>query len=518
MNSTDITQYIDIAIRRKWSIIIPFLLVCLAGLTFFLNTPKRYKAETLILVHPQNVPEDYVRSVISTSIGDRFRTINQQLTSRTNLEKITQKYKLYPNTLLSEDKVALLRKMIAIEFYNNRAGGDESRGFTLSFQNEDPKTTMQVANALAAVFIDEDLKVRESQSIGTSSFLADELKSAENRLQKKEEALKQYRERNMGGLPEQLDTNLRISERLQSQLDQIQSNLRDADNRKILIQTQITEQRNYGATATFPSASTGQAPMDLISLRNELASLESRYTQNHPDVIRLKNSVAKLEAEPSVSSNSTEEETVLSGIDQTLKRQFQEVSFEIEAFKAEKETIQSQIKWYQEKIEGTPKKEQELLSLNRDYDNLQTLYSSLLARKLEADIAVSMEQQHKGRHIRIIDYAKIPKRPVSPNILQILLITLALGLGLGGGLAFLQETMDASYKTPEDVKDEVQLPVLISLPFRQTEKELKSIKLKNILAYTSTGLAFILSVIGIVVASKGVDNTMEFVRNLIEGT
>jgi len=107
---------------------------------------------------------------------------------------------------------------------------------------------------------------------------------------------------------------------------------------------------------------------------------------------------------------------------------------------------------------------------------------------------------------------------VSPNILQILLITLALGLGLGGGLAFLQETMDASYKTPEDVKDEVQLPVLISLPFRQTEKELKSIKLKNILAYTSTGLAFILSVIGIVVASKGVDNTMEFVRNLIEGT
>ena len=97
-------------------------------------------------------------------------------------------------------------------------------------------------------------------------------------------------------------------------------------------------------------------------------------------------------------------------------------------------------------------------------------------------------------------------------------MTLALGLGLGGGLAFLQETMDTSFKKATEIESELQMPVLVSLPIQKTKQELKLIKLKNALSYAATGLAFVLSAIAIVIASKGMDNTMEFFRNFFSGT
>jgi len=129
-----------------------------------------------------------------------------------------------------------------------------------------------------------------------------------------------------------------------------------------------------------------------------------------------------------------------------------------------------------------------------------------------------MEKKQKGEQFRIIDPAKIPSSPIEPDVRKIILLTLAIGLGLGGGLAFLKENMDTSFKMPEDLEEELQLPVLVRLPIQKTEKELKSIKFKNILAYTATGLAFVLSAIAIVVASKGFGNTMEFVKELLSGT
>ncbi len=521
MNPTDITQYIDIANRRIWSIIIPFLLILLAGLFYVLNTPKIYEAQTLILVQSQRVPQDFVRTIVSTTVEDRLRTITQQVTSRTNLEKIISEYHLFENspaTMSIDYKVMSTRKRIKIDV---TTGGRarETNAFTISFRDKYPRTVMDVTNALASNFITENLKIRESQALGTTSFLKNELLSAEKRLMEKEEGLKIYRERYMGGLPEQLETNLSILERLQAQQDQLSTNLRDAESRNIILQRQIAEHQSSGPVLTANSGTDGQGARDIGSLRNELATLESRYTQNHPDVIRIKNMIAKFEAQRSGNgTESTEGGAPLSEVERTMRQQQNNVVQEIKNLKTEVKKTHTEIKGYQLKVEETPKREQELLSLRRDYENLQELYNSLLARKLEAEIAVSMEKKQKGEQFRVVDPAKIPSNPVEPDVKKIILLTLAIGLGLGGGLAFLKENMDTSFKTPNDLEEELQLPVLVRLPIQKTEKELKSIKYKNILAYTATGLAFILSAIAIVIASKGIDNTMEFVQKLLSGT
>ena len=522
----DLTKYIDMALRRKWWIIIPFLISLLGGLTYALRAPKIYQAETLILVQPQRVPEEYVRSVVSTSVEDRLRTITQQVTSRTNLEKIIRQYDLYDapsKHLLMDDKVAIFRKMITVNV-SHRGRRNEASAFSISFQGTDPKIVAQVTNTLASNFITENLKLREAQALGTSKFLADELNSVKRRLREKEEELKQYRIKYMGGLPEQLQTNLSILERLQAQLDQYSENLRDAENRKILLQQQIAEAATTASsggartTVTTPA----QREDELQSLKNQLAMLQSRYTENHPDVIRLKKAIEKLEASrPSersgVSSPQAASPPVVH-VDQTLKRQLEETNFEIKRLKSEIADLTAQIKLYQKRVEDTPKREQELLSLNRDYNNLRELYNSLLNRKLEAEIAVSLEKKQKGEQFRVLDPAKIPSRPIKPDMRKIALMTLVLGLGLGCGLAYFVEMMDTSYKDPEEVEKELELPVLLTLPIRYTERELRRIKMRKILAYSSVSVGFIASVFGILVATKGLDKTIQFFTDFINRT
>jgi polysaccharide chain length determinant protein (PEP-CTERM system associated) len=518
MEPVEIKRYVSIAQRRMWWIIVPFLLTLLGGLAYCLITPKIYEAETLILVQPQKVPEDFVRTIVSATVEDRLSTISQQVTSRTNLEKIIKEYDLYSasdtNTFM-DDKVALLRKMIKIDVHHG-GRGRETESFTIAFRGKDPKIVMEVTNALASNFISENLKIRESQVIGTSAFISDELESVEKRLLEKEEELKQYRQRYMGGLPEQLQTNLSILERLQGQLDQLHDSLRDAENRKILVQAQISEQEKRREEPLIGPPSQGGAPRDLASLKNELASLEAKYTENHPDVIRLRETIAKLQGKRLENQiDSSEPEVSPSPADQALKRQLQDISLEIETLKAEIKKVQSQTEWYQKKVEETPKREQELLSLNRDYGNLRELYNSLLNRKLEAQIAVSMEKKQKGEQFRVIDPAKIPTRPVEPDFRRILLLTLACGLGLGGGLAFLMETMDTSYKSPEEVEKDLKLPVLVSMPIRYTEKEIRRRRLKRILALACVAVGFVLSAVGIVLAIKGVDATLAYVKDAL---
>ena len=521
MESFEIEKYLEMALRRKYWIIILFLLSILGGLSFFLVAPRIYEATTLFLVQPQRVPEEFVRSIVSTSVEDRVRTISEQVTSRTNLEKIIEEFRLLDsdNSHMSIDSmVAGLRKRIKIDVKGER--GRVTSMFTIAFRDKNPETAMKVTNALASNFVSENLKIREAQALGTSIFLADELESVKKQLMEKESELAEYRERYMGGLPEQLRTNLSILERLQLQQDQLNNNLRDAENRKILIQTQLTEQTRQGPKISNSQTIRNQDDRDIQSLRNELASLEGRYTGKHPDVVRLRETIANLERERAEADpakpGSIGKNSPLSSVDSALRRQYQDLDLETKNLKAEIKKIQSQIGYYEKKVEETPKREQELLSLNRDYENLREVYNSLLGRKLEAGIAVSMEKKQKGEQFRVIDPAKVPTEPVSPDMRKILLMTLALGLGLGCGLAYLMEMMDSSYKSPDELEQELKIPVLINVPFFYTRKEQRNRRIKEFLKAASVSVGFVLSAVGIVFTLKGVDNTMNFVKNILE--
>jgi polysaccharide chain length determinant protein (PEP-CTERM system associated) len=518
MENFDIKKNIEIALRRKYWIVIPFMLVLLAGFAYLLKTPKIYEAKTLILVQEQKVPEDYVRSVVSTGAEDRLRTISQQVTSRTNCEKIITDYQLYDDAIkmLIEEKVDLLIKSIKIDVAA-RSGSGGGNAFSITFQGKDPRKVMQVTNALASNFITENLKLRESQAIGTLDFLDDDLESKRKQLQEKEELVKEYKEKYRGGLPEERDTNLRMIERFQLQLDQLNSNLRAAENRKLIIQQGVvTSEPGESSRSSYILTPQQSAVNELQRLKNELKTLQSKYTDSHPDIIALKKQIESLESQPVSSTegkeNSTGEETPEESVrgNQSFNMQVNDVQLEITALKGEIEKVSSKLKYYETNLAETPKRELELVSLNRDYENLKRSYQSMLDRKLEAEISVNMERKQKGEQFRVIDPAQIPLKPVKPNVQKLLIMIIGLGLGIGCGIAYLIEFLDTSYRSPDDAEKELGFPVLVCLPYLFTEQELIAKRKRRIIIAASMCISYGLALIAVVVLIKGFSETLNF--------
>ena len=486
MNQTKITPslIIDIIIKRRWIILIPLCLTIVAGIYLSWTLPRVYESSTLILVQPQKVPQNYVKSVVSTDLTARISAIRQQIMSRTNLESIIKEFKLYsgPNQkdLYMEEKVAGLRKKITVEILRGWKKNNAAEAFSLTFQGTDPRRVQRVANRLASYVIDENLKQRESQAIGTSTFLDEELKMKRQRLADLELQLKSYREKYMGELPEQLDTNLRVLDRLQEQLSSKHENNRDIQQMLSMTDQQIAEEKKISASPS-PAANmmfngeTLAPPTDIESMKVQLSHLRTRYTPRHPDVIRLEKAIADLQAGINAGASGPEGTIETQGKEgiskrnesealRNLKRRRYALQSEMSNLKRERADIEAQIQEYQQRVENAPKREQELLSLRRDYENMNDSYNSLLERKLEAEISVNLEKKQKGEQFRIIDPARIPILPIKPNLKQLFMMMIILGLGIGGGIIFLLEFFKSSFKQPQDVENMLGLNVLAMVP------------------------------------------------------
>jgi len=516
-------------LKYRWYVIIPFCLSMTAGIYLGLTLPRKYQSETLILIQPQKVPANYVQTIVSSDIESRISSISQQILSRTNLEKIIDEFKLFTasgsENMFIEDKIESLRKRIKVNVTRDQRR--DADAFTISFVGENPQTVMRVVSALGNYFIDENIKSRETQAVGTSDFLEEELVSIRNHLERLEENLKKYREQYMGALPEQLETNLRILENLQMQINTKQMALLDAKNRLALLESQIAadsqlqENNRQEVQVKMEQASADSVRLD--TMQAKLADLKSKYTGRHPDVVRLEKEIAdfqvKMEKEPLPAPMESRPARAPSQVDlyianqrEAQARQLNETKVDIAGLTGEIRRLAEQLKVYQKRVEDTPKREQELMSLRRDYQNVKQSYDSLLNRKLEAQIAVNMEKKQKGEQFRILDPARLPKKPVEPDMKKIFLIALAAGLGIGGGLIFLREYYDSSFKKIDEVEKYLEIPVLTAIPALNKPGDLKWRRLNmiasSIFALVSATLFAGLSFITI----SGIDQALELIK------
>ena len=388
---------------------------------------------------------------------------------------------------------------------------------------------MQVVNAMATLVIDQNLKVRESQAVGTVEFLENELVKMRRRLEEVEAALKDFRETHMGELPDQLAGNLMVLERVQQQLSDKQKSLRDEKYRLISLNNQLKLVREQAAMTCrrllqYPKIG---EPITLEGLKQQLADYKIRYTPQHPDVIRLQRKIEELEKQsptPSTDSTGAGSTRVAGGVgipgvrrsvEADLIAQRNNAAREIAAIKEEISALHEQITFYQGRIENTPKLEQELLSLNRDYDNTQKTYESLLARKQEAEVAANMERQQKGEQFRILDPARLPDKPQSPDMRKLFLMCVMAGLGLGGGLIFLLEFFDKSVKKLESVPAKLGIPMLVAIPSIRRPKDILKRRINDGLSILAAMICLALLALFAAVSVLGMPGPTEFVKSLI---
>jgi len=516
-------QIIEIVLRRRWYIILPFIAAMIAGMYYTATLKKIYEARTLILIQAQRVPENYVQSIVDSDTSSRINTLSQQILSRTNLEKIIKDFDLfvgpgYENVFM-EEKIEYLRRKISIDITRDRRGAD---AFSITYQGTQPEKVMKVANGLSTYFIDENLKAREAQAFGTSDFLDEELNNMRLKLEEVEEVLKQYRSRYMGELPEQLETNLRILDRLQEQLTTRQQSLREDKAQLLLIENQIQNLQKQDVAQIEDAVVVPAQPSEFDRLKQQLADLKARYTDKHPDVVNLEKAIAELEGSQPQDTAGEEQDVPTEPVVRTnpliaeYMQQRLEVQRNIQIVEAEIADATSQIKFYQNRVENTPKREQELLSLRRDYQNIQTSYNSVLSRKLESDISVNMEKKQKGEQFRIVDNARLPEIPINADMKKLFILFIAAGLGIGGGIIFLLEYLDSSFRKPEDLEGLLELPVLCTVPKLIHPKEKRMRMLNQVFSFIFTGVSFVLLAGFAVLTFKGVDETIAFVRKFVD--
>jgi len=493
--SFDIHDYTEIFLRRIWYIVIPFTVIMAAAILYAFSLPKMYRATTLILVTPQKVPETFVRPTVTSRIEDRLQSIGQEIMSRTRLELVIAEFKLYAveaKSLSREEIIELMRKNVQVEIK-----GKEGY-FTISYVGQDPKVVTMVTNKLASLFIEENLKLREQQAQGTSDFLSVELNAMRKKLEEQESTITEFKKKHMSELPEQRDTNLKILEQLQLQSQNLNDNLKAAQDRKMIIQKQLSDMKiqmvsgppsensaEEGAATTtqsnLPQPPTPKQKLQNLEAqlnlgRNLLNELKSKYTGKHPDIVRTEKYVADLEEKVEEAkayyiamSNMKAKETAVSDSPlgasiQEMESQLVAMELEIKRLKEDDSKIKTRMAGFQARVENAPVRELAMVNLTRDYQNTKETYETLLKKSQEAQQAENLERRQKGEQFRIIDPARIPEKPIQGMIVKVLLIGFVLGLGLGLGLAFFREQMDRSFRDAEDLEATMEFKVLANIP------------------------------------------------------
>jgi polysaccharide chain length determinant protein (PEP-CTERM system associated) len=484
-------DYWLMARRRKWLLLLPLVTIFFGTALLSLSLPDVYRASTLIMVEAQKVPESYVKATVSTPVQERLHTITEQIMSRTWLERVIRELGLLP-TLQDVDAVdryiGEMRRHIEVELEGKGRRGAGSDAFTVSYAGEDPRTVAQVANKLASLFIEENLKVREQHAIGTTEFLAEELQRVRTQLQTQEQAISAFKQRYMGELPEQQDANQRALDRLQLQLQATLEAIEGARNRKSLLVQQLSTLPNDAVLGPEETP----VEVQLAQRREALAALQRSYTEQYPDVVRLHREIADLEAQlaadptasPPPSANQSVRATPGS-LRWRLQEDIHQIELQNQQLERQQDSIREAIAAYEQRVANTPKREQELMLLTRDYESTRQNYDSLLEREMQAKVAENLEKRQKAEQFKIIDAARVPRKPWKPNRLMIIIMGLALALAVGGGAVFLVESLDRSFRDPEDLQEYTELPVLATIPLMMTTAEQRRQRLKGLLLSTA---------------------------------
>ncbi|WP_022853861.1 XrtA system polysaccharide chain length determinant [Thermodesulfatator atlanticus] len=476
--------------RRKWIIIFTFVVVFALVQWKILHTPKIYQAQVVLSISPQKIPSAYVKSTVSGDMEAFIHSIWQEITSRRNLEYLIKEFNLYPQMVQNvpmETVVERMRKAIKV----SRPRGGKRNVIIVSFTYYDPNLAAKVVNRIANIFIEENLKLREEQAKTITAFLDEELTRIEKQLREREKAIQEYKQKHMSELPEQKQSIIAILGRLQKEKEALQMRKEMLQDRKVSILEQLKKAKDQQVIATDEIQTDSQDfKASLEFLKQKYEALLTKYTEKHPDVIRLKRLIEQKEKEMKKTQKGEESGVTEPTIVSQLRAQIKDIDKELKSIDELIANTNAKIALYQKRLENIPKREQELTDLTRDYNNLMKTYRMLLDKKIQAAMAETLEKRQQGEQFRIIDPARIPEVPVSPDVKKMLAMGLIAALGLGLGIAALLEfVVDKKIYDPSVLEYNFDVKVLATIP----SVMMKNDKLKYAL---KTGLLSILALSG----------------------
>jgi succinoglycan biosynthesis transport protein ExoP len=499
LGTTGWGEYFSVAFRRRWWILLPLFICWIAVWGGSWLLPTTYQSDALIQVEEQKVPDKFVAPNVNLNLQDRVQSITQLILSRTRLKETIDRFGLYSRPhgimalLKSQDPIDQMRKDVKIDLVDSPGHRGEYSAFRLSYSAGSPKLAQQVNSELTSLFVEENEQTDRQLSVNTTAFLENELAAARARMEEQEAKVAAFKTRHVGELPGQLESNVQILAGLQSQLENTQRTLDTSQQQKIYLESLLQQyQSAQGQPGVGNSGMTAAQTLDkeILDLRMRLEDLRSRYAEGYPDVVALRNKIAKTEA---LKKQTDGEPVSGQGIDAAtnaivpvagnglrsgsptpmmqIQSQLKANQQEIQDDHQHEKDLESQIIAYQDRLNMTPAAEQELADISRGYEESKSNYDSLLQKQMQSQLATSLEQRQQGEQFRVLDPASLPNKPSAPNHFRISLGGLILGIAVGTALVAFLELTDVRVREEKDLQGIVAARVLVGIPHLTTPEE-----------------------------------------------
>jgi len=491
-----IDDYLAMLRRRAKVLLIPAFIAPLVGFLVSYAFSPKYTSQATILVEGQKVPEGYVQPVVTEDLTQRIATMEQRVLTRNKLQPMIERLGLAKGGRGVDEVVDSIRTNIDIQpvepgvtsgstSSTKKKPGQQHTdvpGFYVNFSANNPREAQEICAELTSMLLDENVQARTAVAENTTQFLARQVEQAKHDLDEQDSKLAVFKKQYVGQLPGDEDSNLKILMGLNSQLDANTQTMNRAQQDKAYTESLLAQQ-----LTTWKSSDSAANPQTLLqqlaALQSQLITLQARYTEDHPDVVKTKNDIAEIKRRlKQVDSGADQSQDI--AVDKTkgaeppeiqkLRLLIHQYDEAIAQAARDQRRLQGQIQAYQGRVALSPGVEEQYKALTRDYETAQKFYNELLAKKSESEMQTNMEQEQRGELMRLLNPANLPETPSFPVRWMFAAGGLGAGLALGLGLAMWLELRDKSIRDEQDVMAALELPMLVSMPWIGSDGKARS--------------------------------------------
>src|SRR3989344_1468739 len=549
-HTKELKDYFDTFRRYRFQIIIISVALFLISLIVALLWPPTYRSMATILIEEQEVPSDLIRSTVTSFATQRIQIISQTVMTRANLMQIMEKFNLYKDRrgrVPTEEILEGMRKDIKLEMINSnvidpRSGSPTMAtiAFSVGFEGSNPEITQKVASELTSLYLSENLKTRTEKATETVDFLDAESKKLNQHIAEVEAQLAMFKQKNAESLPDMRTFNIQLTERTEKELTDLDAQLRMIEDKKFNLEGQLAQINPMGSMMNDSGEKVLDPETRLKMLRSEYISALSRYSPDHPDVVRLQREIGGLEKQTGSVSSSSEQAKELSRLRAELaaarekyskdhpdvirltkmvssleanlkaetevpeaavakakpenpayimvKAQLDGINNDKQSLFVKRGALKEKLTDYEKRMTQIPEVERKYLTLHRDYQNSIIRYQELKAKQMQAEVGQQLEKERKGERFSLIDPAQLPEQPIKPNRPAIIILGFLLSIASGFGYVTVIETMDTSVRGTYGVIVALNAPPLSVIPYKRNSEDLRRLeKRKKTAIFAFTG-------------------------------
>lgn len=518
-------DYLDAVKRRRWRLIIPAFLVVIIAAVVAVSIPAVYESTATVLIEEPEVPREFIQSTITSFAAQRLQVIQQRVMTTQNLVSIINKFDLFKDErrqkpiseIASDFRDNISMDLVSAEVIDPRSGQSMQAtiAFNVSYQDSSRRVAQQVANELVSLYLNENLRDRREKAAETTGFLAEEARRLGQLVGEVENRIADFKRRNAGQLPEQLELNLGLIRRAEADLADTTRRIQLLEERKVVLQSELSQLSPHGAR-TIDGETVLSPPERLKALQTKLISMQGVYGRNHPDVVKMRREITALQKETGQGTDVNALKSQLQIANQSLaatrkkfgpkhpdvvnlekqvaslkiairdagnsksngsltpkpdnpayimaQTQLKTIDSQVRSLVRQQAEIRKSLKAQEARVLKIPEAEREYLTLKRDYDNAYIKYKEVKAKQLQAQLAQSLETERKSERFSLIEPPQLPLKPVRPNRIAILFIGLVFAGAAGVGNVFLAETMDETVYGPRQLASIIGHQPMVVVP------------------------------------------------------